>query len=386
MVASFVESVFTVTEFQRRLTNVRAAMAERGVDVALIHQPEHIYYLTGFPGPGAGYGINQVCVVPMEGEPITVVRRMEEEAFLRSSWTKERASWRDTESTTDTLKRVLEERGFAAKRLGVEYDAWALTPARLHKIEAALPEAELVDFSDVLRLQRQRKSAEEIGYIRRACTIAVKAIRNGMEAVAPRRKEVDVQKAIVNTFLDEGADPRGSLAIVTSGGNVRFVHASASARVLEAGDLVHMELAPSVQNYSGRVMRATAVGRPTVEQERIALALEEAQSEALALMKPGVAAGEVDRALREKVEKAGIRGDWETPYDNITGYTLGIIMAPWSSDFSRTFLPGDEWVLEEGMVFHMYTFAQGISFSETVLVTEKGRELLTKLERKLFVR
>ena len=386
MVASFVESVFTVTEFQRRLTNVRAAMAERGVDVALIHQPEHIYYLTGFPGPGAGYGINQVCVVPMEGEPITVVRRMEEEAFLRSSWTKARASWNDAESTTDTLKRVLEERGFAAKRLAVEYDAWALTPARLHKIEAALPEAELVDFSYVLRFQRQRKSEEEIAYIRRACTIAVKAIRNGMEAVAPRRKEVDVQKAIMNTYLEEGADPRGSVAIVTSGGNVRFVHASASARVLEAGDLVHMELAPSVQNYSGRVMRATAIGRPTAEQERIARALEEAQSEAFALMKPGVAAGEVDRALREKVEKAGIRGDWETPYDNITGYTLGIIMAPWSSDFSRTFLPGDEWVLDEGMVFHMYTFAQGISFSETVLVTEKGRELLTKLERKLFVR
>ncbi len=31
-------------------------------------------------------------------------------------------------------------------------------------------------------------------------------------------------------------------------------------------------------------------------------------------------------------------------------------------------------------------FVQGISFSKTVLVTESGAELLTRMERKLYIR
>ena len=81
-----------------------------------------------------------------------------------------------------------------------------------------------------------------------------------------------------------------------------------------------------------------------------------------------------------------MRVDLETPYHNVTGYTLGIVFIPWPSGFSRGFLPNEEWVLEEDMVFHMYSFAQGISFSETVLVTEDRHELVTKMERRLFVR
>jgi Xaa-Pro dipeptidase len=38
------------------------------------------------------------------------------------------------------------------------------------------------------------------------------------------------------------------------------------------------------------------------------------------------------------------------------------------------------------MVFHMYTGARGMAFSETVLVTDAGAERLTRLERCLFVR
>ena len=37
------------------------------------------------------------------------------------------------------------------------------------------------------------------------------------------------------------------------------------------------------------------------------------------------------------------------------------------------------------MVFHMYASAQGASFSETVLVTERGSERLTTLPRELYV-
>jgi Xaa-Pro dipeptidase len=146
-----------------------------------------------------------------------------------------------------------------------------------------------------------------------------------------------------------------------------------------------MELVPSVRGYSARLMRPTVIGRPSAGQAAAAHALVAIQDEQIAAMRPGAAAAAVDRICREGVAKAGLRD----AYDNYTGYTLGYygaILPPRTSDFTRAFLPTADWVLEPGMVFHMYTGAQGMAFSETVLVTEGGPERLTRLERRLFVR
>jgi Xaa-Pro dipeptidase len=99
-------------------------------------------------------------------------------------------------------------------------------------------------------------------------------------------------------------------------------------------------------------------------------------------MRPGSRAGEIDAILRDAILEAGLR----KTYGNFTGYTLGFIGLPKTSDFTRAFLPGSDWFLEEGMVFHMYTYAAGIAFSDTILITSSGSERLTKTERKLFVR
>lgn len=75
-------------------------------------------------------------------------------------------------------------------------------------------------------------------------------------------------------------------------------------------------------------------------------------------------------------------------YDNATGYTLGYY-APWSprtNDFTRLLVPTATWVLEPGRVFHMYVPAQGLAFSETVVVTDDGADRLTRSARVLFVR
>ncbi len=387
MVSSYTGSIFSPQEYQRRLKATQVAIGERGADLALIHQPEHIYYLTGFPGPGAGFGINQVCIVPVDGDPVLVIRRMEEQPMLATSWVKEYAMWSDFETTTGVLKKELQRRRFADKTIAVEYDSWALTHARFNKIKEALSQATFVDFSRVLWYQRQRKSQEEINYLQQAADICVKAMKRGIEAIEPGRTEREISNVIQEVFDDEEADSGNSGLILTSGDNLRFVHAGPSKRPLQKGDIIHIELSPSIQNYHSRIMRAVVIGEPTDRQKRVAQVVEEAQSEAIALMRPGAVARDVDRACREKIEKAGVRGDWETPYYNVTGYTLGIIFSPWVSDFSRCFLPNEDWALEEGSVYHMYTFAQGISFSETVHVTAKGPGLLTRaMPRKLSIR
>src|SRR5262249_61643344 len=101
--------------------------------------------------------------------------------------------------------------------------------------------------------------------------------------------------------------------------------------------------------------------------------------------KPGAVARDVDHVCRARLLSAGLRES----YDNFTASTLGYYGAthpPRTSDFTRAFVPTAAWVLEPAMVFHMYTGARGMAFSETVLVTEGGPDRLTRLERPLFAR
>jgi Xaa-Pro dipeptidase len=116
--------------------------------------------------------------------------------------------------------------------------------------------------------------------------------------------------------------------------------------------------------------------------EALSRKMIELQDKQIAAMKPGAKAKDVDRILRQGALDAKLREQ----YTNITGYTLGYYsdFLIRGSDFTWVFLPNSEWILEEGMVFHMYASAGGIAISETVLVGPNGGELLTATGRKLF--
>lgn len=69
------ESVFPQAEYAARQARVRAAMGERGLDLALLSGPENIFYLTGQQTPG--YYTFQCLCIPREGEPFLVIRGLE---------------------------------------------------------------------------------------------------------------------------------------------------------------------------------------------------------------------------------------------------------------------------------------------------------------------
>jgi Xaa-Pro dipeptidase len=210
-------------------------------------------------------------------------------------------------------------------------------------------------------------------------------MREAIAGAGAGKSEREAAAAAAAAFLRLGADS-GRTGPITAGRRSGTLHGTLGDHRLAAGDLLHMELVPSVQGYSARLMRPTVIGPPSASRAAAARALVEIQDEQIAAMQPGAAARDVDRIARDGVLKAGLRD----AYDNFTGYTLGYygtpLMAPRSSDFTRAFLPTAEWTLEPGMVFHMYTGAQGMAFSETVLVAERGPERLTRLERRLFER
>ena len=173
--------VFPRAEYQDRLRAVRRQMAARRIDLLIVDETEHLAYLAGWHASGSRY---HGCLVPADGEPVMVFRRLDEPAFLERSWLRERVCFADTEDPVEAMASAITARGWAAARIGVETDSHYLTVQTYEALRRALPRATFVEFATVLRELRLWKSPREIEYLRRAAAIADQAMREAVAAVS----------------------------------------------------------------------------------------------------------------------------------------------------------------------------------------------------------
>lgn len=374
-----VELAFSREEYAQRLANIRRIMADRGADILIIDETEHLAYLTGF-GPTAT--MYQACIVPLEADPIMVLRRLDEPSFFERTWIKDAVSFGDAEDPVAAVIDTVRKHGWDSGRIGFELDSHYLPVRTYQRYVEAFPEATIVDCSRAIWELRLRKSPAEIAYLRKAAFIADEAVRRAVAAVGEGVSERIAAMTAASTFIELGATS-GHVGRVTSGGRTGSLHGELRDHKLTAGDIMHLEMVSQVSGYSARLMRPMVVGAPSPEQAETARQLIDIQDQQFAALRPGVLGRDVDAIGRNGALAAGLRDT----YDNSTGYTLGYYGTPHparSSDFTRIFVPTADWPLEEGMVFHMYMNARGMAFSETILITDTGHERLTQVSRELL--
>ncbi|MDR5836258.1 Xaa-Pro peptidase family protein [Caballeronia sp. LZ034LL] len=371
--------LFSLDEYRDRLEKVRAAMRVRQLDTLIIDQTDFLFYISGF---GISENMYRACVVPLEGEPVFMLRSMDELPYTETTWLTQHVGFSDWQDPIEVLAQLLRERGWDASHIGLDGDSYCMTLNRFNRLKGALPQARFGDFSGVLEVLRARKSPAEIEYVRRAAAIGDIAISEALAVSGVGKSERDAAAAVSYAFMRHGADS-GRAGPITNGVGDAFLHGNLHSRPLERGEILHMELLPFVNGYSARIMRPAVMGEASDAQQRIAAQLLEIQDSQFAAMRPGAVAKDIDAIARDAILAAGLR----STFPNITGYTLGYYpqSTPHTSDFTRVFLNNAEWVLEQGMIFHMYVSANGIAFSETVLVTDDGIDLLTRSPRRLVV-
>lgn len=371
------ERDFAEEEYQGRLVNVRRQMATRGVELLIVDQFEHLVYLFGYLPTAAKY---QACLIPLQGDPCMIVRGMDFSVFRKQSWLSSCREFSDEEDPVSVACQEVMERFGKTLVIGMEFDSHILTVGRYLQFQKNLPGCRIVDFSGCIAQLRLNKSASEIAYLRKAARIADDCMMSAVEAAGPGVYERDVAAAAYATAMRAGAD-NGRVLLAASGKQSDSIHGRLGVRNLEDGDVLHLEMVPQVRGYSARVMRPTFIGTPSRDAVFLAERLPEIQDEQISAMAPGKSGAEIDAIARKRILGEGLCRS----YPNHTGYTLGYHAQPRTSDHTRIFVPSAEWVLEPGMVFHMFMAVRGIAFGETILVTEEGHERLTKTPRKSFL-
>lgn len=371
--------LFSADEYKQRVRTIRAHMRERSIDLLLVDQTEFLFYLTGF---SISENMYRACLLPLEGEPVMILRAVDEGPFLENSWITDYVGFSDWEDPLQVVANLIRRRGWDTARLGIDEESYCLTLKRFRRLESLLPHIRFIDFSGALAETRASKSDAEIAYLRQAAHIGDVAMAEAIAGAGVGTSERDAAGIVHACFMRMGADSARA-GIITSGTGDAFLHGNLHSHPLARGDILHMELLPYVNGYSARLMRPAVIGHSTAQQRDLSARLIEIQDRQFAAMKPGASAAELDAIVREAILGQQLR----STYPNISGYSVGYfpLSTPRTSDFTRIFLPNADWALQAGMCFHMYVSASGLAFSETVLVTDSGIELLTRTPRQLFV-
>jgi Xaa-Pro dipeptidase len=377
---------FTPAEYRDRLARTRRLMDERGVDVLVLTGPENIYYLTGYQT--TGYYIYQALVVPRDGTPRFVVRKFEVPNVRSLSWIKDAVGVEDTEDPLDVTVQAVRAAGGGSARIGYEDRGFFLPPAILDGLRAGLPQARFVPASGVVEACRVVKSPAEIACVRQAAAAAGAGLTAGVAEIRPGRTENDVAGAIYAAMLRAGSEYPSSQPYVVTGPRAALGHASYAGQRIRRGDLVYLETGGCIRRYGGAIMRMVSVGKPSAEIRRMAAVMIEALETIIGAIRPGVTSGSVDEAGRGVVERAGLAEHWL----HRTGYSIGVGFPPgWGEGHIFDLKPKDDRRLAAGMTFHLVPLlllpgTGAMGFSETVLVTRTGCEVLTRVPRRLLVR
>ena len=379
--------VFSQEEFQTRLERIQAELAKRELNGMLIHTPENIFYLTGYQSPG--YYMYQCLVVPASGRPVLVLRRGELSNVQAYSWLPMEGvrTYDDTNDPVALTAETVAEMGIGKGNIGLETGSWFLPVRHYHKLERLLGEHRLVDAQGTVESLRVVKSPAEIAYIREACEVADKSMKAGLDAVRAGVNEDEAAAAMFSAMILAGGEYLGMEPFISSGYRSGNMHSAWGHKVIGGGETLLLEVAGARNRYHGALMRAAYTGTPTDEIKRATEVCIASLNAALAAIKPGVTAGEVDEACRGTIERAGMYEQFRKR----TGYSIGIAFAPdWGEGHIMSLQRDDERVLLPGMVFHIPPALRvpnryGVGFSETILVTETGCEVLTTLPRELTI-
>ncbi len=143
------------------------------------------------------------------------------------------------------------------------------------------------------------KSPAELALLRKAVEISAQGQVAAMKAVQPGVNEGMIQALADYTFRMAGATGASFRAIIGSGPNSTSYHYRANDRVLQAGEIVVMDMGALYQGYAGDVTRTIPVnGKYSADQAAIYTIVRSAQLAAEREARAGAPVANGEKAIR----------------------------------------------------------------------------------------
>jgi Xaa-Pro aminopeptidase len=261
--------------------------------------------------------------------------------------------------------------------------------ARRLGTETAPGSISLVPTDGLVERLRIVKDAHEVDMLRKGGQLLSAVAADVLGEITSGIKEHEFAARIDWRIKNAGFERCSFETIVASGPNAALPHAHAGERVMKEGDLVVLDFGGVYGGYCVDLTRTVALGPPDAEMARVYGAVLEAQRAAIAAVKPGVLAGDIDAAARDTLGRHNLAD----AFGHSTGHGLGVEIhetpriGPRREATANAPAPADV-AIEAGMVFTIEPGAYlpgwgGVRIEDDVLVTADGVEVLTNVPKSL---
>jgi Xaa-Pro dipeptidase len=279
----------------KRVGRVREEAERAGLDAVLVTSPPSIFYLTGLDAEPFER-LYAVAVTATGGA--LIVPALDREGAERAPTSLDVVDYQAASDGFPELGRVLD----GARAIGVEEDHISLARARRLQTDGT----ELRDTQALVMGLRERKDAEELDAIRRACGVVVEVMERMFAGLRVGDVEREVNARVAFELASAGATE--SHPLILFGPNATSPHASPGERALAAGDVVCADVSARIGGYWADLTRCATVGAPSDWAQRAWAVVRDAQAAAIDAARVGATAQDVDAAQRAIVEGAGDLG------------------------------------------------------------------------------
>jgi len=354
-------------EKHSKLNKIAAFLTSRKIEGLLVTHPPNVRYLSGFSG-GEG-----VLLVLLSGVFLLVDARYTLRAIKEAPDVTVIETLRPWEEIASRLNQEI------IRRVGVE--TAHLTVETYKTIRKTLKGISLKSLGDSLDTIRIVKDTGELAAIRRAIACHTQALHETLAWISPSSTEREWSIEFAYRARRHGADGLSFETIVASGPRSATPHAAASGAHLDGTGPVVFDHGVVKNGYCSDETATFFLKHPSKKLIKIYDIVRQAHDLAIASIRPGLKASDIDKIARERIAADGF-GDFFT---HGTGHGVGLEIheRPYISYRDKT-------RLREGMVFTVepgiyIRGVGGVRIEDMILVTGKGCKVLTKRDKSLTV-
>ena len=376
-----VPHTFSDGEFERRLSNLRAVMAEEGMTAVLFTSIHNINYYSDFLycAFGRPYGL----LVDAD-KSVSISANIDGGQPWRRTVGGENIVYTDWQR--DNYFRAVQKAAPKKGVVGVERDHINLE--NMDKLRAALPDCEFKDISAPAMRLRMVKSDEEVEHIRQGaqvCDIGAAALVDAVHDGAP---EYAIALASTNAMVNEIAKryPHSELMDTwtwfQSGVNTDGAHNPVTSRRVQKGDILSLNCFSMIAGYYTALERTLFFDHAGDEHLKLWEINVEVHEAGLRLMKPGARCCDIAQELNKIYESHGLLQNRTFGY----GHSFGVLCHYYGREAGLELREDIQTVLQPNMVVSMEPMimipegqpgAGGYREHDILVITEDGAENIT---------
>jgi len=352
-------------EHRARVDRARALLAETDLDAVVVGPGSSLAYFTG-----AQWHLSERffgVVLTRSGDPVWVMPAFERDRGLEQARIGgDVRTWEEDASPFALLAGVLKDRGVLGGRIGVEE---TMPFGFSNGLAAAAPGARLVDAIPVTAGCRMVKDHHELGLMRHACALTLRAVRALLQSL---EEGVTVEQAVSWAAAAYERLGVSGWNLVLFGPDAAYPHGTSTPRALQRGDVVLIDSGCSVHGYWSDITRTAVFGAPPTErQRRVWDLVRRAQRAAFEAARPGTQCQAIDAAARGVIDEAGF-GPGYSRFTHRLGHGIGLDVHEWPymvRGSTTRLRPGMTFTVEPGLYLRGEL---GVRHEDTVVVTGDG--------------